>query len=85
MSDDENAELVHDWESDCYVLRDEITRLRAELTAVTEERDMMRERCANVAEGNYERLEPASQESAHYKNGRLAAAAAIRSGSGSVK
>ena len=30
MSDDENAELVHDWESDCYVLRDEITRLRAE-------------------------------------------------------
>ena len=43
MSDDENAELVHDWESDCYVLRDEITRLRADLAAVTEERDRMRE------------------------------------------
>ena len=43
MSDDENAELVHDWESDCYVLRDEITRLRAELAAVTAERDRMRQ------------------------------------------
>lgn len=43
MSDDENAELVHDWESDCYVLRDEITRLRAELAAVIAERDRMRQ------------------------------------------
>jgi len=39
-----------------------------------------RERCAKIAEGNYEKLEPASQNSEHYKNGRLAAAAAIRSG-----
>ena len=39
-----------------------------------------RERCAKDAEGKYEKLEPASQKSKDYKNGRLAAAAAIRSG-----
>jgi len=53
MSDDENAELVHDWESDCYVLRDEIARLRAKLAAVTAERDRMKEVLKDVVSAAY--------------------------------